>query len=138
MIKVNDILANFRSECELQGPSRTRLLELSLAGGIAYAAPMMTGEPLDGGSYYRSAVYPKAIEIVAAVNERIVIDTQSVLEVVRELWLERYAALNEPRIGLYVSNIEERLKTQAFDITSQYNRWVVRFVPVARAAFLAE
>lgn len=138
MFSVRDILSNFRRECELQGPSRTRLLELSLAGGIAYAAPMMTGEPLDGPGYFRSVVYSKAIEIVSAVNESIVIDTDSVLGCVRDLWLERYGLLNDPRPGLHCSCFEEKLKTAACDLTSQYNRWVVRFVPVARSAFISE
>ena len=138
MVNVRDILSNFRRECELQGPSRTKLLELSLAGGIAYAAPMMTGEPLDGPGYYRSVVYGKAIEIVSAINECVVIDTDSVLAAVRDLWLERYGLLNDPRPGIHSSHFEEKLKTAVCDLTSQYLRWVVRFVPVARSAFISE
>lgn len=138
MANVRDIISNFRNECELQGPNRIRLLELSLAGGIAFAAPMMTGQEIDGSRYYNSAVYSRAIDIVSAVNELVVIDTQSVLELTRALWLERYGALNDPRPELHCSGITGKLKTTAFDLTTQYYRWVVRFVPVCRSMFIAE
>lgn len=138
MINVQDIMANYRRECELQGPARIRLLELSIAGAVAYGAPVIQGEPLDGPGFYRTVVYSRAMDVVGAINECVVIDTNCVLNLARDLWLERYGVLNDPRPGLHCSRFNELLKTNAFDLTSQYTKWVMRFIPVARSAFLAQ
>lgn len=131
MRQLTETVRKFQREYIGQGPVRARVLQKALAGGLAYAAPVTSGDTAETMQYYRQLCYPHVLEITSRVNELVVINTSEVANDIQNLWSMRYLLLNCPRTDLVSLNFFDTLKAGT-DITNDYNYWSGLFLKAIR------
>jgi hypothetical protein len=131
---MREILHSFQVNSGLVGPNRSTVLEKCLAASIAYSAPCFAGEVGGDMGFYRTLVQGPAMKLISSVNEICLVRTDQVLADVQRLWLARYHAINNPRVGPSTDAFYTDLKA-GDGLTSHYELWVGKFHTAMQAAF---
>lgn len=138
MIQINEFLNSFQHDSLLQGVERVTLLQKVVAGSIAYAAPCYVGMPGEMGTYYRNGVLTPAVQIITAINERFIINTDAVLEDVKAVWEGRYEALNLPKYSPKIDTFHKSLVLGNTDLSNKYDYWSSVLTPVLSTYYAGE
>lgn len=126
------ITTNFQTNCRLQGIQRMRLLEMSVAAAIAYAAPCRTGDLGEIAGHYRECCLPLANDIISELNECIVVDTDGIMSKARKIWYARFEMLNSPLGCNGINEFHKELHAFGAEVATDYTYWVEQFMNHAR------
>lgn len=129
---MRQILRAFQNRTVVTLQDRQELVQYLTAAGIAYSCPVPQG-PADAAlAEYRRTVMPAAMKVISAVNECFVVNTDWVLNLVRDQWVARYNILNSP----IRFSFEPHLKPSSpfkEALIQEYNNWVEQFQQAAAA-----
>lgn len=128
-----ELLRNFQSRAIVESGDRNLLLRKLTAAAIAYSSPLPVGELGDAKAYFRQLVAPAANMIIDVVNNKIVIDTDGVMNDVRNIWMARYELVNSPIIPLEIYDFHKSLSTPTGSIVNHFNAWINPFSQAVKA-----
>lgn len=129
---MRQILRAFQNRTVVTLQDRQELVQYLTAAGIAYSCPVPQG-PADAAlAEYRSTVMPVAMKVISAVNECFVVNTDWVLNLVRDQWVARYNILNSPIRFTFEPHLEPSSPFKEA-LIQEYNNWVEQFQQAAAA-----
>lgn len=129
---MRQILRAFQNRTVVTLQDRQELVQYLTAAGIAYSCPVPQG-PADAAlAEYRRTVMPVAMKVISAVNECFVVNTDWVLNLVRDQWVARYNILNSPIRFSFEPHLEPSSPFKEA-LIQEYNNWVEQFQQAAAA-----
>ncbi len=129
---MRQILRAFQNRTVVTLQDRQELVQYLTAAGIAYGCPVPQG-PADAAlAEYRRTVMPVAMKVISAVNECFVVNTDWVLNLVRDQWVARYNILNSPIRFSFEPHLEPSSPFKEA-LIQEYNNWVEQFQQAAAA-----
>lgn len=100
MYDLTKLYSAFADFPDVTPENRTARIEMALARQIAYRLPMPSS-PIEGlAQYYANSGRPLVVKAVSDLNEQYPINTELTLNLIFELWRQRYYLLHSP------SNVE--------------------------------
>ncbi len=126
---MRQVIRAFQSRTAVTMADRTELLQHLVAGSIAYSCAVNQGPAELAQAAYRDTVMPVAMKVISSVNEFIVLDTNYVLEMVKQHWVARYMVLNSPvRI---LDHSRPKCLEMRDSLAHEYNVWIEDFQQAA-------
>lgn len=132
---MRQILRAFQNRTVVTLQDRQELVQYLTAAGIAYSCPVPQGPADNALAEYRRTVMPAAMKVISAVNECFVVNTDWVLNLVRDQWVARYNILNSPIRFSFEPHLQPSSPFKEA-LIQEYNNWVEQFQQ-ASAAFIA-
>ena len=128
---LREVVRNYQSQSGLNGAERSFILERVVAASIAYSTMCPVGPIEEYGTYYNTVVRNAAEEIVSQVNEIQLINTNNVMQLVRNIWDMRYNIVNTPMFVInFVEYKDSMVICNGSDLTDKYNAWITPFSKV--------
>lgn len=123
---MRQILRAFQNKTTVTLKDRTELIQYLVAAGVAYSCPVTQGPVNAGLAEYRATVMPAAMKIISEVNEVFIVNTEWVLNTVRDQWVARYNILNSPIRFSFEPHLNPSSPFKEA-LIHEYNNWVDEF-----------
>ena len=125
---LREIVRNYQAQSGLNGQERSFILERVIAASIGYSTLCPVGPIEESGVYYNTVVRDAAEDIVAKINEIQLINTNRVMQLVRNIWDMRYNVVNTPMFVMnFVEYKDSMVVCNGNDLTDKYNAWIEPF-----------